>query len=195
MTATVLALVVAAVVVLVGGTVLMVRRRRRVWLRFAALHGLEAVPDSPAPVVRGRVDGFSVRLRVTGASSDTGWLGVEEVRLEVQLDPAELPEDMEVRTRIGLERDDAAVATGDELIDRRLLVFGDRDRVTTFLTRPRRTALGSLAALAKSSRVGLSEGWLWLEERRARSRLAVLEEHLQTLLAVARGLAADDRGP
>ena len=181
--------ILGGVVLLGAGTALMVRRRRRVWRRFAAIHRLEVVEDTPAPTVQGTVGGLPVRLAVAESSSDTGWMGMETVRLEVGLDPERLPADLEVRLRTGVEPDAEAVPTGDAAVDETFIVTArDPGGAVSHLSPRRVAALAILATLAEQARVGLDNGQLWLEERRARSRLAHLEQRLHTLLAVARDL-------
>lgn len=185
----------AAVLLVAAGvvTVLLRRRRRSQWGRWAARHRLDFEPGPP-PAVRGRISGRFIRLEVSRHGSDQGELGVEEVRLTVEL-RAPLPPGVEITELPGLPgelvraRQDDAVESGDEGFDQRaILTARDAEAALGWLTQPRREAIVRLIENCGPALVSLEGAELRLEEREMLTDLERLEELLATALGAAREL-------
>jgi hypothetical protein len=180
---------VAGLLAALAASVVLARRRAAVWERFARVHRLDFRREgrTRAPVVGGEVDGRTVILRVASESSDTGLLGAAEEELALAL-RRPLPADLQITHRTAVDALGSApdVTTGDEPFDREALVRGtDQGAIRAYLTPRRRQAIHVLLGLAGSGIAGLSEGRVWLRERRSLASLARLERRFARLAAIA----------
>jgi len=182
----VLAVVVAVVSAWLG------RERRSVWQQFAEIEHLTYHEAGPAggPSVEGIMEGRRISLHMLDTSSDTGALGVQSVRLAVQL-MGPVPAGLRV-TQGGLigQAEKAlvgdAVETGDPDFDRLMVLHADDPaQLRAWLTPFRKGALRRLVALDATATTGIEHGEVYYEARQMRSTLGELRQQCRDLLALA----------
>lgn len=189
-----IALLVALGLLLITATVWLVHRRRSTWQRFARRKGLLYRETDEGPHAQGVIDGLPFVLSMAEDSSDTGALGVEEVRMSVHL-PCTIPEGLAIHRAALMEHAIREVtvgepfATQDEAFDQHFVVeTTDPEAARQFLNEARRRALLQLVELPSSCNAGLECKELFCQDREMVASYERLNEHSATLLSVARAL-------
>jgi hypothetical protein len=194
-TLTAVLIVLAIIAISVGAS----RRRKDVWEHFARRHQFvyDQTPDGRFSV-RGVLDSRPLELKLSKASSDTGVLGVEEVRMAAEV-RGPLPPGLELARADGLigevshKLDPDHISTGDEQFDRTVIVKGDHPpAVIGYLTEPRRRALERLCGSVPGAIAGLADRQVFIQDREMISEPEHLERRMRTLLDVARVLDHED---
>jgi hypothetical protein len=188
-----LPILVVLLAVAIGVSAWLGRKRRSVWQRFARRHRLQYGEPRPGlPQVTGQIDGRPVRLTVAGQGSDTGELGVQEVRLSVGVARG-VPAGVEISPR-GLVAAAAemmegeSVRTGDDEFDRRAVVRGEPDQVRAWLDDSRRRALERLFAVKPSGTSGMQGANVYIQSREMVASPDELDRWLDELMRTAREL-------
>lgn len=187
---------IVGVIVVAVLTVALRRRRQHVWRRFAARHGLRFQNSDLGPRVYGTKDGYEVELKVVAESSDTGPLGIEEIRMTMEL-LNRVPEGLSICEAEGvlgevnraLEADH--IETGDHEFDHAVVVkANDEQLAREWLDEERRRSLLSFVQQRPTNIVALDGRTLSCQDREMISSLDVTEECLRLLLETARRLDA-----
>jgi len=172
----------------------LVQHRRSTWQRFARRKRLLYRETDEGPQASGTIHGLPFILKMAGDSSDTGALGVEEVRMSVQL-PCSAPEGVTINRAGRMEQVVAEVTMGepfsteDEQFDQQFIVeTTDPEAARNYLTPARRKALLELAELPSSCHAGLEGSELFLQDREMVASLNRLSQHFRVLMRAARGL-------
>lgn len=172
----------------------LVHHRRSTWQRFARRKHLLYRETDTGPQAIGTIHGLPFTLAMAGDSSDTGALGVEEVRMAVQL-PCQVPEGMSIHRASRMEQAVAEVTvgepfvSGDEPFDQQFMVeTADPESARAYLTPARRKALLELAELPISCHAGLDGRELFLQDLEMVASLDRLSHHFGVLMRAARGL-------
>lgn len=178
-------------VILLAATILTIvlhRKRNSVWRQFALRHGLKVTQGKGGRHISGDVNGHRITLETVDESSDTGPLGVAEIRMSVKVDCQTWPVGLRIESATNSIGDLEAhnTVTGNEVFDRALLVLGrDRTAACGWLTDDRQTALMELAVEHNDKRLKLAGDQLALQTRNAISRLQELDDMLRSLIRTA----------
>lgn len=193
--------VVIGVVVLLAATAVVtwafLRRRRNEWQRFARHHDFKYREGADGLVVAGDVDGRPFKLDVSTESSDTGFLGVENVEMILGL-KSRVPDGMEVLDAGGVlgEADrmiePEAAATGDQEFDRQVLVRGNFGQpASEYLTPKRRGAVLKFLAEEPSCQIRIAGSEFVAQEREIVANVVKLDARLERMLAAAAAFDED----
>jgi hypothetical protein len=192
----ILAVVITLIAVATFVSVAMLRNRRRVWERFARRHGLHYRADTTSIDVTGNIQGRRFRLFTPQVSSDSGTLGVQDVRMELGLH-GNLPADTLI-SKVGgwvgaIDRasEAEAVTSGDEAFDRSVLIeSASKDSALTYLTPDRRALISELLTDAHADDGGIDGDVLFVQDREMLTDLDRIEQRLAIMLRLAPGLDA-----
>lgn len=191
------AVLIALIIGLTVATIALRKRRRTVWQQFARRHRLIAAENDAGPLVTGMIRGHRFVLEVTQESSDTGALGVEEVRMALELKTG-LPQRTLIQSAVGWIGDldqslhPEQVSVGKPEFDRNLMVFSDHAEFTrNWLTERRQHSLLKLAMSHPDQQMTCDSQQLTLQTRDVISRPEQLHEMLTSLLTTADALLAD----
>jgi hypothetical protein len=189
-----IALLIGIGLLLLVASLWLVHHRRSTWQRFARRKRLLYRETDAGPQAMGTVHGLPFTLAMAGDSSDTGALGVEEVRMSVEL-PCPVPEGVAIHRASRMEQVVAEVTMGepfvtdDEPFDQQFLVeTPDAEAARAYLTPARRKALLELSELPISCHAGLEGQQLFLQDREMVASLNRLSHHFAVLMRAARGL-------
>ncbi len=189
-----LGLLFALGLLLGAATVWLVQRRRNTWQRFARGKGLLYRENDSGPQAQGTIDGYPFVLSMTPESSDTGALGVEEMRMAVHL-PCEMPQGLAIHRAAPMEQAIREVTVGepittqDEAFDQQFVVEAvDKEAARRFLNDSRRQALLQLVELPSSCFAGLAGKELFCQDREMIANLDRLNHYSDVLLNTARAL-------
>ena len=192
-----LELLILFIVLLAVVTVVLRRQRHRAWRAFARRYDLvyRRAPNG-RPAVTGEIDGHHCRLAVSNESPDTGLAGVEviELRLEGRF---QAPDGLVIQRGTIIDPlilDDERITTGDNAFDSVVRVTGDDPGlIRSFLTPARREAIRPLFEETDWDSAELRGSELRIRQRRAISRVEVIEDGLHALLDTSRRLEALER--
>jgi hypothetical protein len=187
----ILAVVITLIVVVTFVSVALIRSRKRVWEQFARRHGLEYASGVADVQVHGTVHGRPFRLFTSHESSDSGPMGIQEVRMQLGI-LGSLPEQMRVSRVEGwvgaVDRMSEAQATptGDEEFDRAVLVEArDPNEAKEYLTAYRRELIGKLMADAHADDAGIDGRDLFIQDREMLTDIERIEQRLAIMLSLA----------
>lgn len=191
------AVLVALIIGLTVATIVLRKRRRTVWQQFARRHRLIAAENQAGPLVTGMLGGHRFLLEVTQESSDTGALGVEEVRMALMFHTG-LPQRTLIQSAVGWVGDldqslhPEQVRVGQPEFDRNLMVFSDDTEATRgWLTQRRQDGLLKLAMGHPDQQMTCDSQQLTLQTRDVISSPGQLHDMLTSLLNTAEVLQAD----
>jgi hypothetical protein len=196
---TMLELLILFLVVLAVLTVVLRRQRHRAWRAFARRYDLVFHRESNGrPVVTGDIDGRPCRLAISTESSDTGIVGAEVIELSLT-GRFGAPDGLDIQPGTSndpLILDDEPIATGDDAFDGVVRILGDDPaQIRSFLTPVRREALRPLFEETDWDSAELRGAELRIRQRRAISRVEVIEAGLHALLETSRRLEALEQPP
>lgn len=194
-----LKLLILFIVLLAVVTVVLRRQRHRAWRAFANRYDLFFQRESNGrPLVTGEIDGRRCRLAISTESSGTGIAGVEVIELSLT-GRFGSPDGLVIQPGTSIDPlilDDEPITTGDDAFDDIVRILGDDPHlIRSFLTPARREALRPLFEETDWDSAELRGAELVIRQRRAISRVEVIDDGLHTLLETSRRLEALERPP
>lgn len=170
-------------------SVTMLRRRRNIWRRFARAHNFRYHSGHPENLkVTGSIQNRQFQLMVLPDQSDTGALGIEVVRMSLEV-RGNLPRGLRAVNVAGVVRqvetalEEVEFATDDPEFDESTLVRGEVEpELRAYFTPARRQAFLALLDPDDLYEVQLTDRWLSIQERELVSDRQQLEDNLAKLL-------------